>query len=87
MIKIFSVVISSICLIYIITDDYLTYRRLNKLTDKLIGDKEMSSEDKLKNLCWMRKNCNYFSSQSLVCSRKCDAIVTKIESYLAEVDE
>lgn len=76
------VAISFFIYIYIIVTDYLIYRRLNRLTDQLIGDEEMPIGDKRINLSRIAVNCMRLSSQSLVWSRKYDLIISKIKGYL-----
>lgn len=78
------VVLIVICILlsYYITDDYFTYKRLNKAADKLIGEQDMSSKDKSTNLSWLSNNCMRFSHRSILFRRKYDNIVIKIQSFL-----
>ncbi len=78
------IVIVTIGIVYMLVNDYLIYKRLNKVADKLINDKDMPYDEKIINLCWLSQNCNRFSVRSILWSRKYNNIETKIKDYLTE---
>ncbi len=78
------VTIGIVYMLVAVVNDYLIYKRLNKVADKWINDKDMPYDEKIINLCWLSKNCSRFSARSILWSRKYNNIVTNIKDYLTE---
>lgn len=86
---IYIVVIESIILtgllIWWITNSYCTYKRLDKLMDKIIADTEMNPEDKRTELLWQSKNIQRQKEQSFpLFYNKFDMVADK--AYIANPD-